>query len=179
MSEHTGDNLARLMASQGLTVHLVVQRTGVDPRTIRGILRGVNKPHATTLRRLADGLNVTVDEFFVDPARLLYRRFDRRTQPAVTKAIETHDELFHQWTEADFDELHNRLGEGGTSTAEDVAAAARRINEKRELREILDLLLESDQATIVSGMLRLCFRETTERNREGRGEESDARRKTN
>ena len=82
MSDHARENLLRLMAAGGLSVRRVAERTGLDERTIRGILGGGNKPHAQTLHRLAEGLGVKVDEFFVDPAQLLYRRFDRQTNPA-------------------------------------------------------------------------------------------------
>ena len=113
MSDHTRENLLRLMAAGGWSVRRVAERTGLDERTIRGILSGGNKPHPQTLHRLAEGLGVKVDEFFVDPAQLLYRRFDRQTNPVVAEVIETHGELFDGWTEADFDELHSRVGTGG------------------------------------------------------------------
>ncbi len=71
----------------------MAEQTGLDERTIRGILSGGNKPHAQTLHRLAEGLGVKVDEFFVDPAQLLYRRFDRQTNPVVAEVLERHGEL--------------------------------------------------------------------------------------
>ena len=77
------------MAAGGLSFGRVAEQTGLDERTIRGILGGGNKPHAQTLHRLAEGLGVKVDEFFVDPAQLLYRRFDRQTNPVVAEVIET------------------------------------------------------------------------------------------
>jgi transcriptional regulator with XRE-family HTH domain len=80
MSDRTHENLLRLMAAGGLSVRRVAEQTGLDERTIRGILNGGNKPHAQTLHRLAEGLAVNIDEFFVDPAQLLYRRFDRQTR---------------------------------------------------------------------------------------------------
>ncbi len=42
------------MAAEGLSVHQVAKRTGLDERTIRGILSGSSKPHAQTLHRLAE-----------------------------------------------------------------------------------------------------------------------------
>ena len=89
MADYARENLLRLMAAGGLSVRRVADRTGLDERTIRGILSGGNKPHAQTLHRLAEGLGVKVDEFFVDPAQLLYRRFDRQTNPVVAEVIET------------------------------------------------------------------------------------------
>ena len=77
------------MAAAESSIHEVAERTGLDTRTIRGITRGTHRPHARTLHRLAEGLRVAVDEFFVDPAQLLYRCFDRRTNPAVDEVCKT------------------------------------------------------------------------------------------
>ncbi len=40
MLHHARENLARLLATEGLSVHQVAERTGLDERTIRGILSG-------------------------------------------------------------------------------------------------------------------------------------------
>jgi transcriptional regulator with XRE-family HTH domain len=155
MLDHTRENLLRLMAAGGLSVRRVSEQTGLDERTIRGILSGGNKPHPQTLHRLADGLGVKVDEFFVDPAQLLYRRFDRQTNPIVAEVMEAQTELFDGWTEADFDELHSRVGTGGPLTVEGALQAVQHMNQKRELHEKLDLLLESSQAEVTAGILRV------------------------
>jgi len=112
MSAQFQANLQRLMAAAGFSMHDLAERSGVDERTIRGLLAG-NKPHARTLHRLAEGLGVSADEFFVVPTQLLYRRFDRVTNPLVEEVLESRPELFQNWTEADFDELHSRFGAGG------------------------------------------------------------------
>ena len=78
----------------------------------------MKKPHARTLHRLAAGLGISVDELFIDPAQLLYRSFDRLTNPMVEEVLENHGELFHGWTQADFDELNSRVGLGGPLTME-------------------------------------------------------------
>lgn len=157
MSDHARENLLRLMAAEGLSVRQVAERTGLDERTIRGILGDSNKPHAHTLHRLAEGLGVKVDEFFVDPAQLLYRRFDQQTNPLVAEAIEAHGELFDGWGEADFDELHSRVGTGGALTIEGALVAVRQMNQKRELHDKLDLLLESSQAEVAAGILNVLY----------------------
>ena len=157
MSDYAGENLSRLIAAGGLSVRQVAAKTGLDQRTIRGILKGTNKPHARTLHRLAEGLGVPVDEFFVDPSQLLYRHFDRQTNPLIEEVMETHRELFSGWTEADFDELHSRVGAGGALTFGGALQAVRHMNRKRELHDKLDLLLESSQATLVGGMIELAY----------------------
>jgi len=157
MSIHARENLLRLMAARGLTMCGVAEQTGLHVRTVRGILRGDKKPHAQTLHRLAEGLGVAVDEFFVDPAQLLYRRFDRQTNPVVAGVIEDHKELFHGWTETDFDELHSRVGTGGALTVEGALAAVQQMNRRRELHDKLDLLLESSQAEVAAGILNVLY----------------------
>jgi transcriptional regulator with XRE-family HTH domain len=157
MSDYARQNLSRLMAAGGLSIRRLAQQSGLDERTIRGILSGANRPHAETLHRLADGLGVNVDELFVDPAQLLYRRFDRQTNPLVAEVMEAHGELFHGWTEADFDELHSRVGMGGPLTADGALAAVGQMNRKRELHEKLDLLLETSHAELAAGILKVLY----------------------
>ena len=167
MPEHAGKNLLRLMASARLSLGEVAERTGVDPRTIRGITNGGHNPRPRTLRRLADGLGVSVDEFFVDPARLLYRRFDRQTNPLVEEVLQDHRELFEGWREADFDELHSRVGAGGALTCAGALAAVKRMNRKRDLHDKLDVLLESNHAQTIGGILDLMYGQAVENKDEG------------
>jgi len=168
MAEHvddslrkTGENLRRLMAERGLTTDQVAESSGVDKRTIKGMLDGQKKPYPRTINRLAKGLGVPVDEFFVDPAQLLYRHFDRHTNPVVGEVIETHPKVFAGWTAADLDELHSRVGAGGPLTAEGALAAAREMNAKRELHEKLALLLESSQAEVIAGIVELMYQKVS------------------
>jgi transcriptional regulator with XRE-family HTH domain len=157
MSIYARENLLRLMAARGLTMSGVAEQSGLDVRTVRGVLRGDKRPHARTLQRLAEGLGVAVDEFFVDPAQLVYRRFDRQTNPVVAEVIEEHKELFRGWTEADFDELHSRVGAGGALTVEGTLAAVEQMNRRRQLHDKLDLLLESSQAEVTAGIVNVLY----------------------
>jgi len=157
MSDHTGQNLLRLMAATELSIHDVAQRSGLDERTVRSIARGTHRPHARTLHRLAQGLGVPVDEFFVDPAQLLYRRFDRRTNPVVEEVLQGRPDLFEGWGEADFDELHSRVGSGGPLTFDGTLTAVYAMNRKRDLHDKLDVLLETGQAKTVGGILDLMY----------------------
>jgi transcriptional regulator with XRE-family HTH domain len=161
MPDHAAENLSRLMAERGLTIKQVVQQTGLDDRTIKAILSGTSKPQARTLHRLAQGLGVSADEFFVDPAQLLYRRFDRDTNPLVGEVLENQRELFAGWTQADFDELHSRFGTGGPLTYEGTVAAVGEMNRRRSLHEKLALLLETSHAELVAGILELMYERVT------------------
>jgi transcriptional regulator with XRE-family HTH domain len=162
MSEYAKENLSRLMAAEGLSIHEVAERTGLDERTVRGILSGANKPHARSIHRLAQGLGVSVDEFYLNPTQLLYRHFDRKTNPGVERVVKRHPEFFTHWRETDFDELHSRVGEGGGLTDEGTVEVVRQMNRKRELHEKLDVLLESTRAKLIGGVIDLAYEEVVE-----------------
>ncbi len=157
MADFTGRNLRRLMSQFGWTIGQVAEKSGLDRRTIRGILEGTNRPQARTLHRLARGLDTPADELFVDPAQLLYRRFDRQTNPVVGEVVQSHPGLFNGWTEADFDELHSRFGSGGPLTAEGTLAAVEEMNRNRTLHEKLALLLESSQAELIRSVVEVMY----------------------
>lgn len=157
-ADHLPANLQRILARLGITIAEVVQRTGVDERTVRGILSGKNKPHARTLHKLAEGLGIKVDEFFQDPSLLAYRTFDRATNPVVDEVIQSHPQLFTGWTQADFDELYSRFGTGGALTSEGTITAAEQMNRKQELLRKVALLLESTEAELLTEMIELLYK---------------------
>ncbi len=151
------ENLLRLMAAGGLSVAQVAGQCGLHVRTVRGILRHGHRPHARTLHRLARGLMVSVDEFFLDPSRLLYRRFTRPTNPIVDELIHNHREWFDGWNEAQFEELRRRLGEDESLTVDGAIAAVRGLNVKRDLHQKLDALLESCHADVASAVVEALY----------------------
>jgi transcriptional regulator with XRE-family HTH domain len=157
MSQYVQENLRRLIAQLGWTIAQVAEKSGLDRRTIRGLLEGTSRPHARTLHRLARGLGVPSNELFLDPATLLYRHFDRQTNPVVVQVVEEHPELFRGWTEAEFDELHSRVGTGGPLTAEGAVAAAAQMNRNRGLHEKLAVLLESGQAELIRSIVEVMY----------------------
>ena len=161
MSEYAGENLRRLMAERGLSEKDLIEMTGLDRRTIIGILAGTHRSHPRTINRLAKGLGVSSDEFFVTPTQLVYRRFDAQTNSAVEAVVDDHPELFDGWTDADFDELHSRFGAGGALTTEGTLEAARAMNSKRELHDKLAILLESSQKQLVGEILESLYRQVT------------------
>jgi len=158
MWQHTGENLQRLMAERGLSVGEVARRTGLDERTVRSLQHGASRPRAQTLHRLAQGLDVRVDEFFVDPREMLFRQFDRATNPAVDELVRSRRELFEGWTADDFDELHSRVGTGGPLTTQGALEVVCQMNRRHTLHEKLDLLLESTHADLIAEMLELMYR---------------------
>ncbi len=157
MADYIGENLLRLMAAAGLTAEQVTEKTGVDKRTIRAILNRSHRLHARTLHRLARGLGVSTDEFFVDPSRLLFRRFDQQTNPVIAEIVEQHRELFGDWTEADFDELYSRVATGGPLLPEGALAAVRLVNRKHQLTQKLDVVLETVFGELIGEIVDLAY----------------------
>jgi len=88
VSDYVKENLLRLMAARAMGPSELSRRSGLDVRTIRAVVQGRSRPRARTLHRLAEGLGVKVDELFLDPGQLLYRRFDRQTNPVVEELME-------------------------------------------------------------------------------------------
>ncbi|HEY2838104.1 MAG TPA: helix-turn-helix transcriptional regulator [Pirellulales bacterium] len=153
-------NLRRIMVRLDLTVEGVARRSGLDERTVKGILSGGNsKPHAHTLHQLAAGLGVSTDELFQSPATISRRQGDHKTDPVVKQCIRARPKLFAKWADADFDELFRRVGTGGALTAEKAIHAAEAINRHRVLHNKLSRLLETDHAPVVTGILNLLYKQ--------------------
>lgn len=162
-AETVAANVRRLMARDGLTFHDVVEATGLDERTVRGLVRGVNNPHARTLHKFAQGLGVAVDELF-QPAASSPQAFDRATNPVVESVVEAHAELFETWTEAHFDELYSQFGTGGPLSEAGVLAAAQAINAKRSLLRQVCIILESGESELLADFVQLLYRRVNENN---------------
>jgi transcriptional regulator with XRE-family HTH domain len=150
-------NVRRLMARHGMTYDDVVEASGLDQRTVRGIARAEKNPHARTLQRLAAGFGVAVDELFIDGACLAVAGFDRATNPMVDQIVESYPELFDGWTTADFAELASRFGHGGGLTEEGALEAAETMNRKREVLARARVILESSDARLLEEFIKLLY----------------------
>jgi transcriptional regulator with XRE-family HTH domain len=155
-------NLRRLMARHGLTFEEVVRSSCLDERTVRGLARGTNNPHARTLNKLATGLGVEVDELFRRHDQPAARRFDRATNTLVEGVVAAHGDMFDRWSEADFDELYSRFGTGGQLTEAGVLAAAEAMNARRDLWRQISVILESGEARLLAEFIGLLYRRATE-----------------
>jgi transcriptional regulator with XRE-family HTH domain len=154
-------NLRRLMARDGLTFEDVVQASGLDERTVRGVVHARNNPHARTLHKLASGLGISVDDLFRPVGLSPPRQFDRATNALVESVVAAHAEMFHHWSEADFHELYSRFGTGGQLTEAGVLAAAEAMNAKRELWQQVSVILESGEANLLAEFVDLLYRRVT------------------
>lgn len=154
-------NIRRLMAREGLTFDEVVAATGLDARTVRGLVRGTNTPHARTLNKLAYGLGVSIDELFHLPHPAPSRRFDRATNTLVESTVAAYPDVFQHWSDADLNELFSRFGTGGQLTETGVLAAAEAMNAKREIWKQVSVILESGEAELLSEFVRLLYGRVT------------------
>jgi transcriptional regulator with XRE-family HTH domain len=145
------------MARAGLTLADVVQRSGLDERTVKGVLSGGHNPHPRTLHRLAAGLDVPADELFQNPSLLAHRLFDRATNPLVDEVIAERPELFADWREADFDELYSRFGTGGALTFDGAVESVAAMNRKRAVHGKVALLMETAQAELLENLVEVLY----------------------
>jgi transcriptional regulator with XRE-family HTH domain len=150
-------NLRRLMAREGLTFEEVVAATRLDERTIRGLARAANKPHARTLHKLAAGLGVAIEELFRPLGRWSPQAFDRATNVLVEGVIAQCPEVFDDWSESDFNELYSRFGTGGALTEEGILAAAEALNAKRAMWTQISVILESGEAELLAEFVEILY----------------------
>lgn len=159
-------NVQRLMAQHNMKQREVVAATGLDQRTVRSILRGESQPHMRTLHKLAEGLDVDVDELFQDPyqsgnGEFTSAEFDRATNPIAAEVVDSHPGLFEDWTATDFEELFSRMAVGGELTTAGTLAAARSMNERRQLLQQVAVVLESSEADLMRDFVQLLYRRAT------------------
>ena len=83
-----------------------------------------------TLHRLAEGLGVKVDEFFRRSGPVALPPLRPADQSRGGRSDRDPRELFDGWTEADFDELHSRVGTGGALTVEGTLRPSGHMNQQ-------------------------------------------------
>ena len=156
------ENVRRLMVREGLTYDDLVEATGLDQRTIRGLMRGANRPHARTLHKLATGLGVPADELFRELGDESPRQFDRACNPVLEDVVASAPDVFDGWTDAEFDELASRFGTGGQLTESGALAAARAMNQKREVLQQVAVILETDERELLVSFVAILYRRVTD-----------------
>ena len=65
--ERLGKNVRRLRKAKGLAQEKFALEFGMDRTYVSGIERGTRNPTVTVVQRLADALDVSIAELFVDP----------------------------------------------------------------------------------------------------------------
>ena len=160
-AEVLATNVRRLMAREGLTYDGVVDASGLDERTVRGLVQGTNRPHARTLHKLAAGLGATVDELFSRAGIDEERAFDRASNPILDELAVNHPETFRDWSADDFADLASRFGTGGQLTEDGALAAAAAINRRREVLTQATIVMETADADLLADFVAMLYRRVT------------------
>ena len=153
-----GRRIRQACLRRGLSRGALAARSGVSRTTLYQLERGgVVQPRATTLKRIADALDVDVawltDSDGSNPNDVDRRRFDRATNPAVHDVYQECPSLFVDWSATEWDELYSTFGTGGQLTAEGVVQTAVHINRKREVGRRLNVLLETHLGDVAAGLV--------------------------
>lgn len=156
-SQVVAHNLRRIMAESAITYEEVVAASTLDARTVRGIARGEQTAHARSLRKLADGLGVEVDQLLAPPNGLSQAAFDAATNPAVQRAREAHPEVFRDWAPGDYAELASRFAVGGELTEHGAIEQAQRLNQHRAVLRRARVVLESNHADLLARLIDLLY----------------------
>lgn len=150
-----GYRIDRACLQRGWDRGELADRAGVSRTTLYQIGRGaVTKPRASTLKRIADALEVSVESLTAEafsrqafseseqnPAPAF--QFDRNTNSVIEEICDDSPRLFLGWSGADWQELYSSFGTGGQLTPEGVRQAADHINRKREAIRRLNIVLET------------------------------------
>lgn len=150
----------------------LARKSGVSRTTLYQIERGgVRKPRHSTLKRIAEALEMPVEDLSrSEPSPLQFddrpsaatprngADFDRATNPLVDSVREERPELFAGWSAGQWDELYSTFGTGGQLTAEGVVRTAMHINRKREVVRRLNIVLETHLGEVAANLVETLYR---------------------
>jgi transcriptional regulator with XRE-family HTH domain len=123
----------------------LAEYAGVSRTTLIHLERGtVQDPHATTLNKLAQALELPAEQLTVAATRTLPAVvFDRATNPALADAAERFPERFRHLTAADWHDLAGQFGVGGGLTVDGALAAVDRLHADRDTLHKLRVVLQT------------------------------------
>ena len=164
------DRIRTACVRQGWDASELADRARISRTTLYNLERGrTGRPRTKTLKRIAEALQIPVEQLLVTPTHPdagRWRRtseadvrFDEATNPAVSAVIEERPDLFRDWSSHELDELYSMFGTGGQLTGRGVVLAAEAINRKRETLRKLGVVLEThlreDATHLVDTMFRM------------------------
>lgn len=156
-------------ARRGWDLQTLAERAEVSRTALYHLLEGhTTRPRGGTLQRLAAALDLPVETLVypgnvsseargLSPAEMA-RQFDRSTNPEVDAVAAERPNLFHRWSETDWDELYSTFGTGGALNRTGVIAAAEQINRKRETVRRLHLVLETHLRVVAEELIDTLYR---------------------
>jgi hypothetical protein len=75
----------------------------------------------------------------------------------VEEVVSDNPQLFHGWTQDEFDELYSRFGTGGALTEKGAVKAAQAMNKRRELLQRAALLMETNESELLETMIEALY----------------------
>lgn len=163
--QRLGERIRQLRLSRGWGIDTLASRAKLSRTTLHNLENGTTaNPRASTLKRLAETLDVTVGRLLEDrPEPLVHvpaaqtdddrRQLDRHTNPLIDETLALRPRMFDGWSPENWDELYSEFGMGGALTQEGVIEAATRINRKRQTLRQLEVVLETDLAEVAARMI--------------------------
>jgi transcriptional regulator with XRE-family HTH domain len=112
---YLAENIRRAMIRLGLTQADVVERCGVDRRTLRKVLHGRDATRDVTLQKLAAGLGVSEAALLSDPT--LLTKCGRTVREELEGYIAERPWLFVNMPAAELDELVSLVEQGKRGAA--------------------------------------------------------------
>jgi transcriptional regulator with XRE-family HTH domain len=138
----------------------LAEHAGVSRTTLIHLERGaVQDPHATTLNKLAQALDLPAEDLVLSRVGCAHHPtdphtpqlvgtahptgFDVATNPALRDAAERDPERFRGFTAADWQELASHFGVGGGLTVDGALAAADRLQADKSTLHKLRIVLQT------------------------------------
>ena len=154
-------------------------------RTTLYNLRQANcrRPRITTLKSLSEAFEMPLDRFlWGDTSSSMdysvfsegASHFNRQTNREIDAVREEHPQLFRNWSVRDWDELYSTFGVGGALSPEGVIKNAKNINQARETRRQLNLVLETHLKDVATQMVESLYRMVVPEGNLAPGKELDA-----
>ncbi|MBD3673359.1 MAG: XRE family transcriptional regulator [Planctomycetaceae bacterium] len=142
------------------------------------------RPRITTLTSLAEAFEMSLDRFlwgdssFGSLSSPAFSegsgRFNRETNREIRSIQEEHPHLFRDWSDREWDELYSTFGVGGALSPEGVIENAKSINQSRETRRQLNLVLETHLKEVAVQMVESLYRMVVPEGNLAPGQELDA-----
>ena len=166
-----GQRIQAWRRQKGLNLGELARDAGLSRTTLFHLERGkIANPRATTIEQIAQALHISPSCLWQDEAAFLSQTslkgleteaavdsFDAQTNPVVQELAGVHPEWFFNWTARDWAELSSVFGTGGHLNAEGVQEFARRLQQRKEVVQQVEILMETHLAESVKTIVNALF----------------------
>lgn len=163
----------------------LARRADVSRTTLYNLRQSnCRRPRITTLTSLAEAFEMSLDHFLWGESSTssadssLFsegaKSFNRETNQEVKAIQDECPYLFRNWSDREWDELYSTFGVGGALSREGVIENAKSINQSRETRRQLNLVLETHLKETAIQMVESLYRMVIPEGNLAAGKELDA-----